>query len=221
MKSRKLAVLALALSVPMASCGEQGAGNPLAAAGDPSMNHACDGSLPYFGRYVAISDNPSTTVPEQEGTLGTGCGYMVLTGVGGTITIDSNYETLWLTGRMLYHDGTWSEPTTRVYGNAEKAQEQYLSIPSGYAITGLSMGLSGTNDKLTTIRISYRQVQLVNGRLELVGPVLTTKVGSDPLTNDAFYDLPVTNNREVFVGVGVNAQVERTKVLIAHTGVLY
>jgi hypothetical protein len=221
MTSRKLTVLAFALSIPMASCADAGSGNPMAAAADPSMNHACDGSLPYFGRYVATSDNPSTTVPEVEGTLGTGCGYMVLTGVGGTIINDSDYETLWLTGRMLYHDGTWSEPTTRVYGNAAKAQEQYLSVPYGHAIVGLSMGLSGTSDQLTTIQIRHREVQYVNGRLQLVGPVYTSKVGSDPLGNDAIHELPSTNDREVYVGVGARAEVERTKLLIAHTGALY
>jgi hypothetical protein len=221
MTSRKLAVLAFALSVPMASCADQGSGNPLLVPADPSMNHACDGSILYFGRYVALSSNPTYTDPEVEGTLGTGCGYMVLTGVGGTIVHDSHYETLWLTGRMLYHDGTWSAPTTRVYGNLNKAQEQYLSVPFGHAIVGLSMGLSGTSDQLTTIRIRHREVQYVNGQLQLVGPVYTLKVGSDPLENDAAHELSATNDREVYVGVGLNAAVERTKVLIAHTGALY
>lgn len=220
MKSRNLAALAFALSIPMASCGDMESGNLLAPA-DPSLNHACDGSLPYFGRYVSTSDNPSTTVPEVEGTLGTGCGYMVLTGVGGTIVNDSNYETLWLTGRMLYHDGTWSEATTRVYGNAEKAQEKYLSVPFGHAIVGLAMGLSGTSDQLTTIQIKHREVQLVNGHLQLVGPVYVTKVGSDPLANDAQHELSSSNDREVYIGVGARAEVERTKLLISYTGALY
>lgn len=221
MKRSKLAVAAFVLSIPMASCAEAGAGELTLPAAEPSMNHACDGSIPLFGRYVATSSNPSETTPEVEGILGTGCGYMILTGIGGTIVNDSHYETLWLTGRMLYHDGTWSAATTRVYGNANKAQEQYLSIPQGYAIVGLSMGLSGTSDQLTTIRIKYRAVQYANGQLSLTGPTYTTKVGSDPLDNDAAHELSSLNDREVYVGVGVNAAVERTKVLIAHTGALY
>jgi hypothetical protein len=220
MKRATLATATLVLSMSLASCTEGGESGLLLPA-DASMHHACDGSLPLFGRYVALSSNPPTTDLEVEGLLGTGCGYMVMTGIGGTIINDSNYETLWLTGRMLYHDGTWSAPTTRVYGNANKAQEQYLSIPEGYAIVGLSLGLSGTSDELTTIRIRYRQVALVNGQLQLTGPVYTTKVGSDPLTNDAAHELAATNDREVYVGVGLQAAVERTKVLVAHTGALY
>lgn len=157
----------------------------------------------------------------MEGILNTGCGYMVLTGVGGTVVHDSNYETLWLTGRMLYHDGTWSAPTTRVYGNINKTQEQSLSVPFGHAIVGLSMGLSGTSDQLTTIRIRHREVQSLNGQLQLVGPVYTSKVGSDPLENDANHELSPWNDREVYVGLGATAAVERTKLLIIHTGALY
>jgi hypothetical protein len=220
MNTRRLALATLLALVPIAACTD-GATSDLLGPDQPKKNHACDGSLPLFGRYVALSSNPPITTPEVEGVLSTGCGYMVLTGIGGTITNDSNYETLWLTGRNLYHDGTWSAPTTRVYGNLNKAQEQYLSVPEGYAITGVSMGLSGTSDLLTTIRLRYRQVSIVDGHLALVGPVYTTKIGSDPLENDAAHELDASNDREVYVGLGLNAAVERTTVLIAHTGALY
>lgn len=220
MKNFKWAAVALVVAVSTASCADAD-GALLLPDAKPSLDLACQGSLPLVGRYVATSDNPSTTNPEVEGVLGTGCGYMVLTGIGGTVVNDSDYTTLWLTGRLVYPDGTWSAATTRVYGDATKTEEQRLDVPFGHAIVGLSMGLSGTSDRLTTIRIAHREVQVVNGRLQLVGPVYTSKVGSDPLTNDAAFDLPSTNDREVYVGVGVTAQVERTKVLIAHTGALY
>lgn len=222
MTNRKVvALLALATALPFAGCADSKTPSPILPAGEASLDHACDGSIPKVGQYQVVVQGETNTVPEVEGQLDTGCGYMLLTGVAGAVEYDSNYRTLWLTGRNLYHDGTWSAPVTRVYGNSALSPEASLSIPEGYAIVGIAMGHSGNATLLTTIELKYRQVQLVNGQLSLTGPVFTTKVGSDSFADDAKHQLPTTNDREVYVGLGARASVEKTKVLRIHTGALY
>lgn len=223
MKNRNVvAFLAVTTLLPLASCSDIGSSqNPILPTGKASQDHACDGSIPRAGQYQVVVQGETNTTPEVEGVLDTGCGVLVLTGVAATVEYASDYRTLWLTGRSLYHDGTWSAPTTRVYGNGALQPEQSLSVPEGYAIVGLAMGLSGNATLLTTIQLKYRQVQLVNGRLELVGPVFTSKVGSDSFADDAMHQLSPLDNREVYVGLGLRASVEKTKVMRIHTGALY
>ena len=222
MKNRNIvALLGFAITFPIASCSDLPNQNPILPTGDAALNHACDGSIPKYSEYSVVVQGETNTVPEVEGVLDTGCGFMLLTGVAGTVEYDSNYRTLWLTGRYLYHDGTWSAPVTRTYGNGSLSPEASLSIPEGYAIVGIAMGLSGNASLLTTIELKYRQVQLVNGQLSLTGPVLVTKVGSDSFSDDAKHQLSAFNDREVYVGLGARASVEKTKVLRIHTGSLY
>ncbi len=216
-----VAVLTLAAALPFAGCADTETSNPILPGDEASLNHACDGSIPKLGQYSVVVQGETNTVPEVEGQLDTGCGFMILTGVAGTVEYDSNYSTLWLTGRNLYHDGTWSAPVTRVYGNGSLTAEASRSIPEGYAIVGIAMGLSGNASLLTTIELKYRQVQLVNGQLSLTGPVYVTKVGSDSFSDDAKHQLSTTNDREVYIGLGARASVEKTKVLRIHTGALY
>lgn len=222
MRNRNVvALLVLTTALPFAGCADIKNPNPILPGGEAALDHACDGSLPKVGQYQVVVQGETNTTPEVEGQLDTGCGYMVLTGVAGAVEYDSNYRTLWLTGRSLYHDGTWSAPVTRVYGDGSLSPEASLSIPQGYAIVGIAMGLSGNASLLTTIELKYRQVQLVNGQLSLTGPVYVTKVGSDSFSDDAKHQLSTLNDREVYVGLGARASVEKSKVLRIHTGALY
>ena len=145
MKIRRLAPLTgLALLLPLASCSDAVSPEPAAPPLVPAASHACDGSLPWFGTYYVGSD-PNANL-EVDGKLDTGCGYMVVTGVKGRIVSDSNYETMWLTGRMLYHDGTWGGETTRVYdvdGIVSHSWEMEAKVPDGHAVIGIGIGQVG------------------------------------------------------------------------------
>jgi len=209
----------IALATSLNACSDLRSGNPVAPTESPVFNHACDGSLPYFATHNAGLEYWDS--PEVEGSLATGCGYMVVTGFGGRIIEDSQYETIWLTGKMLYHDGTWSSPTTRWYdndGENGRTWEAYTEVPAGHAVVGIGIGQSRTH-AVKTVVLKSREVQLVNGQLRLVGPTHTTQVGTGSI--DTWNVLPETNDREVFIGIGVRSSVEQTKMIRRHTGVLY
>ncbi len=221
MKIRRLAPLTgLALLLPLASCSDAVSPEPAAPPLVPAASHACDGSLPWFGTYYVGSD-PNANL-EVDGKLDTGCGYMVVTGVKGRIVSDSNYETMWLTGRMLYHDGTWGGETTRVYdvdGIVSHSWEMEAKVPDGHAVIGIGIGQSGTNDTLKRLVLKSRQVGIVDGHLQLVGPVFTTDQGTGSLDTGAYHEL--TGDREVYIGLGLRSNAERTRTIRPYTGVLY
>jgi hypothetical protein len=221
MKLRLLFVLAMcaivASSTPRITSAQPAHNNPShATMGNESTGDPCAGSIAYWTDYRVGREYWAQ--PERDGMLGTGCGYMVLTGVGANIVHDSNYATLWLTGRMVYSDGTMSTATTRVEGDGWRTPEAMLEVPYGHAIVGIGAGQSGTHD-LKTLVLKYRQVQVVDGRLQLVGPVYTMQTGSGSL--NSMHQLPEYNDREVYIGVGFRSSVEQTKLILAHTGVLY
>ncbi|HST61132.1 MAG TPA: hypothetical protein VLK84_20690 [Longimicrobium sp.] len=150
---------------------------------------------------------------EANGSVGTDCGYRVMTGIGGRIELsggDSNWSTLALEGRQLHRDGTWGSAEVQRFGtDANFALEAWGSVPQGYAIVGVAAGQGQNSDgedshDLRTLIIRYRQVIIQNGMPVLTGPIYTGNFGVNPY-GPVTVDFLTTADDEVFIGAGFRA----------------
>lgn len=193
----------------------------------------CDPSDPYGGCYQPPCSSLISTYNEYRagiepysflevsGTTSSGCGYLVLTGIGARINGSDDYTTLALRGRRLNADGTWAETVDYRFGSSPNhSLEAWGEVPSGYGITGIAIGQSGTED-VRTLLIYYRQLAVTFAGVRATGPTYTARFGANPYGyTDASY---VTyNDHEVFVGAGFRSidNGERTATLAARVGQL-
>ncbi len=158
---------------------------------------------------------------EVSGTASSSCGFLVVTGLGARINGSDDYTTLALRGRRVNGDGSWGETVDYRFGSSPNhSLEAFGEVPSGYAVTGVAIGQSGTED-VRTIVLSYRQVQLTAAGVRMTGPTYTARFGASPYNyTDASF---VTyNDNEVFVGAGFRSidDGERTATMAAFVGVL-
>lgn len=193
----------------------------------------CDPNDPYGGCYQppcsslisTYNEYRAGTEPnsflEVSGTTSSGCGYLVLTGIGARINGSDDYTTLALRGRRLYANGTWGETVDYRFGSSPyHSLEAWGEVPSGYGVTGIAIGQSGTED-VRTIVLYYRQLALTVAGVRATGPTYTARFGASPYGyTDASY---VTyNDHEVFVGAGFRSidAGERTATMAARVGQL-
>lgn len=145
---------------------------------------------------------------EVQGDLSTTCGYMVLVGLGGRVEHGSDFTGIVLTGRYVYPDGTMSAPGDKYYGTMPNGPEKYVQVPAGNAVVGVSIGQA--DDNVNRIELRYRQVTVVNGLLQLTGPVYTAVAGT--ATPDVSYTIS-GNDTQVIVGAGFRSAVDRVKTM--------
>lgn len=193
----------------------------------------CDPNDPYGGCYQPPCSSLISTYNEYRagtepysflevaGTTSSGCGYLVLTGIGARINGSDDYTTLALRGRRLNPDGTWGETVDYRFGSSPyHSLEAWGEVPSGYGITGIAIGQSGTED-VRTIVLYYRQLAVTAAGVRATGPTYTARFGANPYGyTDASY---VTyNDNEVFVGAGFRSidAGERTATMAARVGQL-
>jgi hypothetical protein len=162
---------------------------------------------------------------EVAGTTSSGCGFLVLTGIGARINGSDDYTTLALRGRRLNPDGTWGETVDYRFGSSPyHSLEAWGEVPYSpsdfYGITGVAIGQSGTED-VRTLVIYYRKLELTVSGVRATGPTYTVRFGTNPYGyTDASY---VTyNDNQVFVGAGFRSidDGERTATLAARVGLL-
>jgi hypothetical protein len=193
----------------------------------------CDPNDPYGGCYQPPCSSLISTYNEYRagiepysflevsGTTSSGCGYLVLTGIGARINGSDDYTTLALRGRRLNADGTWGETVDYRFGSSPyHTLEAWGEVPARYGITGIAIGQSGTED-VRTIVLYYRQIALTAAGVRATGPTYTARFGASPYGyTDASY---VTyNDNEVFVGAGFRSidNGERTATMAARVGQL-
>ncbi len=193
----------------------------------------CDPNDPYGGCYQppcsslisTFNEYRAGTEPysflEVSGTTSSGCGYLVLTGIGARINGSDDYTTLALRGRRLNPNGTWAETVDYRFGSSPyHSLEAWGEVPSGYGITGVAIGQSGTED-VRTLVLYYRQLAVTSAGVRATGPTYTARFGASPYGyTDASY---VTyNDNEVFVGAGFRSidAGERTATMAARVGLL-
>ncbi|HEX6371070.1 MAG TPA: hypothetical protein VF006_19285 [Longimicrobium sp.] len=193
----------------------------------------CDPNDPYGGCYQPPCSSLISTYIEYRagiepysflevsGTTSSGCGYLVLTGIGARINGSDDYTTLALRGRRLNANGTWAETVDYRFGSSPNhTLEAWGEVPAGYGITGIGIGQSGTED-VRTLKIYYRQLAVTFAGVRATGPTYTAYFGANPYGYiDASY---VTyNDHEVFVGAGFRSidNGERTATLAARVGQL-
>ncbi|HEX8394928.1 MAG TPA: hypothetical protein VF665_21460 [Longimicrobium sp.] len=193
----------------------------------------CDTSDPYGGCYVppcsalisSFSSYRAGSQPygslEVSGTTSSNCGYRVLTGIGARINGSDDYTTLALRGRRVYADGTFGETADYRFGSSPNhTLEAWGEVPDGYAIVGVGVGQSGTED-VRTLKISYRKIELTVAGVRMTGPTYSMWVGANPY---GALDLSYTsaNDNEVFVGAGFRSvdAGEQTVTMAAYLGLL-
>lgn len=193
----------------------------------------CDPNDPYGGCYQppcssligSYTEYRAGTEPnsflEVAGTTSSSCGYLVLTGIGARINGSDDYTTLALRGRRLNPDGTWGATADYRFGSSPNhTLEAWGEVPSGYGITGIAIGQSGTED-VRTIVLYYRQLAVTSAGVRATGPTYTARFGASPYGyTDASY---VTyNDNQVFVGAGFRSidAGERTATMAARVGLL-
>jgi hypothetical protein len=193
----------------------------------------CDPNDPYGGCYQPPCSSLISTYNEYRagtepnsflevaGTTSSSCGYLVLTGIGARINGSDDYTTLALRGRRLNPDGTWGATADYRFGSSPNhTLEAWGEVPSGYGITGIAIGQSGTED-VRTIVLYYRQLAVTSAGVRATGPTYTARFGASPYGyTDASY---VTyNDNQVFVGAGFRSidAGERTATMAARVGLL-
>ncbi|WP_164015532.1 hypothetical protein [Pyxidicoccus trucidator] len=152
---------------------------------------------------------------------GSRCNRFVVTGIGGAIVSDSNYETLHIEYRQLYADGTMGPRTIhRTGSNPNRIPEAWVQAPDGYAIVGVAAGQQSSHDLKTLIGYS-RQVVVTSAGVRMSGPYQPIHGGVNPYgTLDSLAVNQTPNDNEVFVGLGLRSAVQQTKTLVAFIGTL-
>jgi hypothetical protein len=197
----------------------------------------CDPNDPYGGCYTPPCTsliNSYTTYRagiepysflEVSGTTSSGCGYLVLTGIGARINGSDDYTTLHLRGRRINADGSWGETVTYRFGSSPNhTLEVWGEVPSSstdfYGIVGVGVGQSGTED-VRTLVIHYRKLELTASGIRATGPTYQAYFGANPFGYlDVSYVTSADN--QVFVGAGFRSidAGERTATMAAHIGTL-
>jgi hypothetical protein len=193
----------------------------------------CDPNDPYGGCYVPPCTGLITSYSsyraglepygalEVSGTTSSSCGFLVLTGIGARINGSDDYTTLALRGRRVYADGSFGETVDYRFGSSPShSLEAWGEVPAGYAVVGVGIGQSGTED-VRTLQIRYRKIELTVAGVRMTGPTYSTWVGANPYgALDVSYT--TANDYEVFVGAGFRSvdAGERTVTMAAHVGLL-
>ena len=165
-------------------------------------------SFPFYTSIRAGSEPTNNT--EIYGNMSTiPCGYMIVTGIGGRVETDSDFTGLQLRGRYVYPDGTMSAAGDMFWGSMPNGPEKFAQVDSGYAIVGVSIGESSNN--VDVIQLRARAVTVVNGQLQLAGPVVTWSDGT--ATPEAIYTRPITDSTSVVVGAGFRSAVDKVKTM--------
>jgi hypothetical protein len=202
----------LALLLPLAACSDASdaitSAKVLARPRHADIILGCSNvSFPFYTSVKAGSE--PGYAPETAGILDTPCGYKIVTGIGGRVDGTSDFKGLQLRGRYVYPDGTMSAYGDNFYGTMPDGPEKFAEIPEGYAIVGVSMGESSYN--VDVIQLRYRAVSVVNGQLQLTGPVYTASAGT--ATTDADYTRPLSDSTSVLVGAGFRSAVDKIKTM--------
>jgi hypothetical protein len=193
----------------------------------------CDTTDPYGGCYVppcsslisGFTTYRAGIEPygalEVSGTTSSNCGFLVLTGIGARINGSDDYTTLALRGRRVYADGSFGETVDYRFGSSPShTLEAWGEVPAGYAVVGVGIGQSGTED-VRTLQIRYRKIELTVAGVRMTGPTYSTWVGANPYgALDVSYT--TANDNEVFVGAGFRSidAGEKTATMAAHVGLL-
>ncbi len=181
----------------------------------------CSALIIYHNTYRAGAEPYGSL--EVSGTTHSGCGFLVLTGIGARINGSDDYTTLHLRGRRVYPNGTFGETVTYRFGSSPNhSLEAWAEVPptDNFAIVGVAIGQSGTED-VRTLVINFRKIEITPAGVRLTGPVYTQGFGSNPYGyTDASY-LTYADN-EVFVGAGFRSidDGERTATMASHIGYL-
>jgi hypothetical protein len=176
---------------------------------------------PAISNYVEFRAGNEPNGPlDVLGMATSNCGYLVVTGIGGRIDGHDNYTTLHLRARRIYPNGTWGETVTYRFGTEPNhSLEAWGEVPAGYAITGLTVGQS-QSENLVKLEIYYRKLELTSAGLRLTGPTQGYNFGNASYPwYDATYN-PVLD-ASVLVGVGLRAvDGERTATMALYYGLL-
>lgn len=163
----------------------------------------------------------ASATPEVEIFSGSRCNRWVVTGIGGSIVSDSNYEQLVIEYRELHADGTMGAPMTyRTGSNPYRTPEAWVQAGDGYAFVGVAAGQQGTHDLRTLVGYA-RQVVVTSSGVRMTGNFVERRGGVNPngsLDNQAINQTAAEN--EVFIGLGLRSAVQQTKTLVAYIGTL-
>jgi hypothetical protein len=183
----------------------------------------CSALIIYHNTYRAGAEPYGSL--EVSGTTHSGCGFLVLTGIGARINGSDDYTTLHLRGRRINADGSWGETMTYRFGSSPNhSLEAWAEVPSSgtdfYGIVGVGLGQSGTED-VRTLMIAYRKLELTASGVRATGPTYRTWVGANPFGPLDVSFVSATDN-EVFVGAGFRSvdAGERTVTMAAQLGIL-
>lgn len=208
MKFSLRAVAAGLAFLPVAGCANMDSIAAVeATASTPSFLEGCSNVNLPFSTSIRAGLEPYAGL-EIQGDLSTSCGYMVMVGLGGRVEHGSDFTGIQLTGRYVYPDGTMSAPGDKYYGTMPNGPEKYVQIPAGNAVVGVSIGQ--LDDNVNRIELRYRQVTVVNGVLQLTGPVYTATAGTG--TPEVSYTIS-GNDTQVVVGAGFRSAVDKVKTM--------
>lgn len=193
----------------------------------------CDPNDPYSGCYTPPCTSLTTGFNtyragiepygalEVSGTTSSNCGFRVVTGIGARINSSDDYTTLALRGRRVNPDGTFGETADYRFGSSPNhSLEAWGEVPDGYAVVGVGIGQSGTED-VRTLQVRYRKIELTVAGVRMTGPTYSMWVGANPFgALDVTYS--TANDNEVFVGAGFRSidDGERTATMASHIGYL-
>lgn len=163
----------------------------------------------------------SSDQPEVNILQGSRCNRWVVTGIGGSIVSDSNYEQLLIQYRELHADGTMGPRMLyRTGSNAYRTPEAWVEATDGYAIVGVAAGQQGSHD-LKTLTGYARQVVVTSSGVRMSGSYQPLYGGINPYgTLDYLAINQTPNDNEVFIGLGLRSAVQQTKTLVAYIGTL-
>jgi len=182
-------------------------------------NPPCSGLINSYTTYRAGAEPYGSL--EVSGTTSSSCGFRVVTGVGARINGSDDYTTLALRGRRVNADGSFGETVDYRFGSSPNhSLEAWGEVPAGYAVVGVGVGQSGTED-VRTLQLRYRKIELTVAGVRMTGPTYSMWVGANPYgALDVSYT--TANDNEVFVGTGFRSvdAGERTVTMAAYVGLL-
>lgn len=178
-----------------------------------------DGLISQY-RVHRTGQGPNET-PEVQIFAGSECNRWVVTGIGGSIVSDSNYEQLLIQYRELYSDGSMGPRMLyRTGSNAYRTPEAWVEAGEGYAFVGVAAGQQGTHDLRTLIGYARQAVVTPLG-VRMSGPKMPLRGGVNPLGPlDSLAFNETAFDDEVFIGLGLRSAVEQTKTLVSYIGKL-
>ncbi|MCY1019846.1 hypothetical protein [Pyxidicoccus sp. MSG2] len=196
--------------------------NPLHWCYEPPPPVICTPADGLISQYrVQRTGQESGQQPEVNILQGSDCNRWVVTGIGGSIVSDSNYEQLLIQYRELHADGTMGPRILyRTGSNPYRTPEAWVEATDGYAIVGVAAGQQGSHD-LKTLTGYARQVVVTPSGVRMAGSYQPLYGGINPygsLDSQAVNQTP--NDNEVFIGLGLRSAVQQTKTIVAYIGTL-